>query len=133
MQIDLTIELIISLTGLALSLISFLIVRSNDAKALEARITALETKIEPFWKFIQTELPGLIAQEDTPELDLLLMKSLPTNGLRLKTSECEKLISLLEAEYLKAKRNEDTGRSLAIALYKEVLTQRLKESVREQC
>ena len=125
MQIELTIPLIASVTGMILGLASFIISRGKDSKELEARVTALETKIEPFWQFINKELPSIIMQQTTPTLDILLEKS---KNEELSDSEANVLLYLLEEEYSKAKLAESAGRAFAIALYRE--TVKYKRSTR---
>lgn len=113
--IEITIEMAISVIAIGMSMAAFYFSRIGDAKDLEARLTKLETKIEPFWRFIQSELPNLITQETTPILDKLIDEH-TNGGIKTKDSKVQ-LMCLLEEEYHKAKMVEDTGRAWAIKLY----------------
>ena len=123
MNIELTPELIISLTGLLLSTTAILYARIGDARKLESRLTSLETKIEPLWNVINTELPALLIRETTPELDLLLVKHLNPNTI-LNDSEKTTMIKIIGVEYDKAIEEQNTGHGLGLILLKSAIQTR---------
>lgn len=79
----------------------------------------ISLKMNLFWSIIEKDFPKLLKQETTPELDVLLDKI--TNG-PLTTEEHSRLVHLLDVEYNKATAIEDSGRAMALALYKATLT-----------
>ena len=74
------VETLISAIGVSVSILGFfyLIIRNkiNDLLTfrvdIEKRLTLLETKITPFWNWVDRELPKILHSPHTPELDKLL-------------------------------------------------------------
>jgi len=90
-------------------IIGYLVIYFGMISKIKERLTALETKIEPFWEMVQKELPKILHSPHTPELDVLLEKMANGN------------INKIEAEDLKIRlRSEigdvDAGKKLATVL-----------------
>jgi hypothetical protein len=78
-------------------------------KDITNRLVALETKVSPFWKIVETELPKIIHSPHTPEIDVLLDKM--AEG-KLDKEEAFDLRCRLKAEMAVP----DTGKKIAILL-----------------
>jgi hypothetical protein len=83
----------------------------DDMSKMKERLTSLETKIMPFWNWIDKELPNMIKGK-SGRVDVLLTKYLHNPGL----TEDEKweLVDLLKDKYNESK---DIGEKLAISLF----------------
>jgi hypothetical protein len=83
----------------------------DDLSKVKERITSLETKITPFWNWIDKELPNMIKGK-SGRADILLTKYLHNPGLT--DDEKWELVDLLKDKYCESK---DTGERLALSLF----------------
>jgi hypothetical protein len=83
----------------------------DDMSKMKERLTSLETKITPFWNWIDKELPNMIKGK-SGRMDVLLTKYLHNPGL----TEDEKweLVDLLKDKY---NESGDIGTKLAVSLF----------------
>ena len=108
--------------GISISILSFfyMIMRNkfqdigcikDDMSKMKERLTSLETKITPFWNWIDKELPNMIKGK-SGRMDVLLTKYLHNPGL----TEDEKweLVDLLKDRY---NESGDIGTKLAVSLF----------------
>ena len=139
-----SLELVLSVIGLLIALSSFYYARKDrstlGAKELENRLTAIETsqftqedrqtltdlelKMGLFWGIVEKEFPRLLVQENTPALDVLLMKAYHAGIGAFTVTECQDLLDKLDYEYIQAIENEDSGRAMAISLFRATLVYR---------
>ncbi len=122
MEVD--ISLVLGFAGTVIAIASFFIARMGDARKLEHRLTSIEgsieslrVKVDPIWDAIISELPKMLIKKDTPELDEILRKHLAKKSA-LSEREQLRLIELLDEEHLKAVETQDSGRALAITLFR---------------
>ncbi|GAG28344.1 unnamed protein product [marine sediment metagenome] len=128
-----TIEILISLAGLIMSIAAMIFAFLGDARKLEHRLTSLESdrvdpskiavleaRIEPIWLAITQQIPRLIISDSTPELDELIEKKLKGNS-PLTEAQDRRLMDLLDGEYILAEKAGNTSRAVAIALYRASL------------
>jgi hypothetical protein len=85
---------------------------------VKGRLTSLETKIEPFWKFVNESIPDmLIKSKGNPEplsrRDELLIRY--RDGTILP-HEKDELLRILEAEREQAKKERDTALLILLGL-----------------
>jgi len=85
---------------------------------VKGRLTSLETKIEPFWKFVNESIPDmLIKSKGNPEplsrRDELLIRY--RDGTILP-HEKDELLRILEAEREQAKKETDTALLILLGL-----------------
>lgn len=82
--------------------------RKADAVYLENRLTSientLETKLEPIWKAIMKELPKLLINPHTPQLDRLINRGLDVGFENLPEIEAFELHTRLDEEYANEKK-----------------------------
>ena len=83
----------------------------EDISKIKERLTSLETKITPFWNWIDKELPNMIKGK-SGRADVLLTKYLHNPGL--SDDEKWELVDLLKDKYCESK---DIGEKLAISLF----------------
>ena len=83
----------------------------DDLSNIKERVTSLETKITPFWNWIDKELPNMIKGK-SGRMDTLLTKYLHNPGL--PDDERWELIDLLKDKYNESK---DVGERLAVSLF----------------
>lgn len=140
MGLELDVNGMISLAGIVISISSIIIAWAKFGRMLEnritklemnqvdpARLTALETKIEPLWDAITNEIPRLIMSPHTSELDRLIKKATGPNSI-LTLEENNRLLQLLDQEYALASESGDTARAISISLYRATI----KASARER-
>ena len=137
------IETIISF-GLSLFALLYSIYKGSAAnmKELENRITTneqyrftkedrdcmneMKLKVDLFWSVVEKEFPKILVRHETPEFDKLLNKA--SDGLdKLSLEELSRLSSTLKSQYKIAKEEENPGRAMAIALYKGVVEEFIRE------
>lgn len=125
-HVEIDVSLILSIAGVVIAIISFVIARMGDARKNEHRFTLMEgdlklikfeieTKLAPVWNAIMTELPKLLISEKTPELDKLLNKHL-TNNNPLTDTEKTRTIELLGIEIKIAVEDKNIGRATTLLL-----------------
>ncbi len=139
-----TVELALGIIGTCISLLSLYLIRSDKSlkkiKSQENRLTKLEqnqfrpedrqclyelkTKIDLWWTIVEREFPKLLVQVDTPKLDILLEKAGLFGVDYLGDKEKVDLETMLDDEYQSAINTEDSGRAMAIALYRAVVKYR---------
>jgi len=98
------IDSFVSAIGVSISILAFiyLIIRNkiNDLiifkTDIEKRITSLETKITPFWNWVDRELPKILHSPHKVELDSLLEKY--EKKSLMNANELEKLRCLINDE-----------------------------------
>lgn len=137
-------ELVLSIAGLLLAVISLYISRQDKGteavKDLEHRLTELESnrfttedrqclqdlelKMSLFWSIVEKEFPRLLVQADTPVLDVLLMKAHRVGIATFTPTERQQLLDNLDVEYINAIEREDSGRAMAISLFRATLLYR---------
>ena len=91
-------------------------------EGLKSRVTALETKMEPFWMFVTKSLPDLI-KGSAPGKDELLEKFKLNNG-KLSHEEKMKLRNILTDELnapTSDERGKGSGYRIGLALMVAVL------------
>lgn len=68
------IESLASLLTSSFALIAFFYMYFKETADIKTRLTALETKVQPFWNWVDKELPKILHSPHTPEFDKLLEK-----------------------------------------------------------
>ena len=131
-SVEITQGLIFSLLAVLMGVGNFIFtwIRSGkgDVKDLEHRLTSLELKVEPLWKAVMEEIPGLLIKKDTPEFDALLQRA-QKDLAGLTDTERKALIQLLGVEYSAAVESKNHGRAVAISLYRACFRVESKLSV----
>lgn len=138
------VELVISLIGLTISLVSFYFARKDkgveQVQSIENRLTSLESnqftqedrnclneldmKMNLFWGIVEQEFPRLLVRSNTPTIDILLIKASKSGVDSLSATEHKELIERLNVEYVNAIEIEDSGRAMAISLFRATLLYR---------
>ena len=136
-----SIELALGIIGTAIAVLSIYLSRKDQiidtVKKQENRLTKLEQfqftqedrqclyelkmKMDLWWSIVEKEFPKLLIQKETPKLDILLEKASLFGVGYLKDKEKQDLATMLDDEYHTAIKNEDSGRAMAIALYRAVV------------
>jgi len=83
--------------------------RTSQLVRLEARLVSLETKIDPFWKIVEQNIPRLLKRPTHERMDQLLDRMSQGN---ITLAEAKELIPYLEEEL----KGDDATRILAISL-----------------
>lgn len=88
--------------------------------------TTLETKVEPIWSVLMTELPKLLISPHTPRFDELVLKY--TNGIeQMSYNEMCELLNMLEGRFDPI-HTEEPSKALVAAAMVQVLKQRVSEN-----
>lgn len=136
-----TIELVLSVIGLAVALGSLYFARKDRAVGevgkLENRLATLEAnrftqedrdclnelelKMSLFWGIVEKEFPRLLIQQNTPQLDSLLVKASMNGVGSLTDNEYNELVARLDQEYVSALDDEDPGRGIVISFFRAIL------------
>ena len=109
-------ETVLSLAGtlLASLSLSYAIIRNRFKDMIEfkteidninTRVTSLETKITPFWNWIDRELPHILKSPHTEEFDILLDKYTESRNL-MTGIELERLKCVLRTEISKTSKEK---------------------------
>jgi len=85
---------------------------------VKQRLSTVETKVEPFWEFVQKKIPDILTRgkgnpEPLTRRDELLVKF--KDGTILP-HERDELLTFLEADQEKAKKERDTALLIALGL-----------------
>lgn len=135
------IGLVLSIIGVGISILSLYLSSSRttkeDTKRLENRLTRLEgnqfkpedreclheveVKMNLFWSIVEKEFPRVLMKQRTPVLDLLLEKAEINGVSNLTEIEQDQLLDGLNQEYDRALETEDSGRAMAISLFRATL------------
>lgn len=95
MSIDIT-SLATILTS-SFALISFFYVYFKEVAGIKERLISLETKITPFWNWIDKSLPNILKSPHTKEFDSLLDKY-QTDRDGMSINELERMKCILDDE-----------------------------------
>jgi hypothetical protein len=83
-----------SAIAIGIALLSFLASHFGSIPQLRERLTAVETRLDLFWKLMEKSMASIIRSPHTPRLDELLDKLLEDKSLNL--AEAEELRWLLK-------------------------------------
>ncbi len=136
-----SLEMGLSVASILLAIISIYLSRrdkgTETVKDLEHRLTTLESnrftsndrqllqdlelKMGLFWGIVEQEFPRLLIQKSTPALDILLARVHNVGISACTPAEQQQLLDKLDIEYILAIEKEDSGRAMAISLFRATL------------
>jgi hypothetical protein len=113
------VSVVISIAGLLFTYFGFIQKQQERAIALEKRMTQIETKVDLFWKVVETNVGQLLKSPTHTEKDTLLDKLAHRS---LDIPEAEKLRGILTDEMqLQGRSNGVIAYALIIARLEQVL------------
>lgn len=87
----------------------------DDISKAGNRVTALETKIDPFWRVIQDKLPAFLHSPHTPELDKLLERYQAGQADKLELMKLKELLTCELSDLAKSQSTKFLAAILVIA------------------
>jgi len=113
------IAIVVSVLGLLITYFGFIQKQADRAVEQDRRMTKLETKVDLFWKVVETNVGQLLKSPTHPEKDLLLDK---LAHKELNIGEAERLRSILTDEMqLKGRDNGIIAYALIIGRLEGIL------------
>ena len=81
-------------------------------------LSQLDLKMGLFWTIVEEDFPRLLRKMHTPIIDKLLDLAHEKKLENLSKVELEELMKRLDIQYINALELEDSGRAMAIAIYR---------------
>lgn len=98
---------------------------AKTSATYDARLTALETKVGPFWAMLEQQLPKILHSPHTPELDSLIYK---WTGGEITLDGMKRMADLLADEIQKRiKSGGGDGKLWALTLFVSVVKSKIQE------
>lgn len=99
------VEALASLVISSFAIISFFYMYFKEISDIKSRVVSLETKIMPFWNWVDRELPKILHSPHTPEFDKLLEKY-SDDRENMTIDELKQLVCTLKDEVSKTEKDK---------------------------
>lgn len=99
------VESLASLITSSFAIVSFFYIYFRDLASIKERLVAIETKITPFWNWIDKSLPIILKSPHTKEFDDLLEKYANKRD-NMTSNELDRLISIVGDEINKTSKDK---------------------------